>query len=274
MDFFNALFSQPFLRQALVVGLLASLAGGLVGPYVVVRRIGYLAGGIAHTVLAGMGIAYFLGSSPIGGAFICAIVAALLIGSISLSGVDQEDTLIGALWAVGMAVGVLFISQTPGYNANLMSYLFGNLLLSSEGLVQVLLAILAGLALILLLIHRPLTAVIFDEEFARLRGVPTKFLYLLLLCLVAVTVVLLLQAVGLIMVIALLTLPAALAGHHARSLAGMMLIAAIAGSLFTFLGLAISWQADLPSGATIVLLSGIGYIVSLLSRRFIRHRSR
>ncbi|MCM2130698.1 metal ABC transporter permease [Larsenimonas rhizosphaerae] len=262
-DFFHAALTEPFLRQALLVGLLAALAGGLIGPYVVVKRIGYLGGGIAHTVLAGMGIAYFLGGSPIVGAFICALVAAVIIGVISLYSPREEDTVINALWAVGMSVGVLFISQTPGYSTNLTSYLFGNLLLTPPGLASVLSAIVAGLVLVLLLVHRSLTAVIFDEEFASLRGVPARTLYILLLCLVAVSVVVLLQAIGLIMVIALLTLPAALAGHHVRSISAMMLIASLAGMLFIVVGMAISWVADLPSGATIVLVAGLGYFVSI-----------
>ncbi|OHV11922.1 metal ABC transporter permease [Kushneria phosphatilytica] len=270
MDFFAALLEQPFLQQALLVGILAGVAGGLIGPYVVVKRIGYMAGGIAHTVLAGLGIASFLGGAPLVGAFVCAIIAALLIGCISLSGIDQEDTLISAFWAIGMAVGLLFISQTPGYRSDLMSLLFGNLMLSTHAMVVGLGCIVAGLAVILWLIHRPMVAVIFDEEFTRLRGIPTRALYLLLLCLVAITVVLLLQAVGLIMVIALLTLPAALAGHHVRSLAGMMLVASLVSMAFISAGLGVAWQVDLPAGATIVLLTGIGYIVSLAGHRLHR----
>ncbi|MDL2191162.1 metal ABC transporter permease [Cobetia sp. LC6] len=266
MNFITALGSQDFLQNALFAGLLASLAAGLVGPYVVVRRIGYLAGGIAHTVLAGMGIAYFIGASPLVGAFISAILAALLIGYISLKGFDQEDTVIGALWAIGMATGILFISQTPGYKVDLMSYLFGNLLLVPADAIGTLAWMVGGLALVLLLVHRPLTAVIFDEEFARLRGVPVKTLYLLLLVMVAITVVLLLQAVGLIMVLALLSLPAALAGHHARSLGMMIVIASLAAMAFTTGGLALSWQFDLPAGATIVLVAGVAYLLSLIWR--------
>ncbi|MCM5703447.1 metal ABC transporter permease [Larsenimonas salina] len=266
-DFFYALAHQSFLLNALIVGLLAAVAGGLVGPYVVVKRIGYLGGGIAHTVLAGMGIAYFLGASPILGAFICAIIAALIIGVISLNQADHEDTLISAFWAVGMATGVLFISQTPGYATNLTSYLFGNLLLTPSGLAPLLALVVAVIGALLLFVHKPLTAVIFDDEFARLRGVPTKALYLLLLCLVAITVVILLQAVGLIMVIALLTLPSALAGHHVGSLGKMMLFASIAGGAFVFIGMGISWVSDLPSGATIVLVCGVSYFFSLLLKR-------
>ena len=117
------------MQNALMGGILASLACGIIGSYVVVKRIGYLAGGIAHAVLGGMGIAYYLGRSPIEGALVAAIVFAFILGWVSLRMQQQEDTIIGALWAGGMAVGILFISKTPGYNVDLMSFLFGNILM-------------------------------------------------------------------------------------------------------------------------------------------------
>ncbi len=270
--FFDALLQYPFLQKALLGGLLASLGCGLMGSYVVVKRIGYMAGGIAHTVLGGMGIALFLGLAPLGGALVAALVAALLIGGVRLRWRQQEDTLIGVVWAVGMAVGIIFISRTPGYNVNLMSYLFGNILMVTDQSLW-LMALLDLLVLVTVaLCYRPFMAVSFDEEFARLRGVPVAFFYLLLLCLVAVTVVLLIQVVGLILVIALLTLPAAIAGHWVHSLGRMMLLATLLGMLFTAGGLALSYQPDLPSGATIILVAGVGYLVSLILRGLVASR--
>ena len=128
-SFLEALTTQSFLQNALLGGLLASVSCGIIGTYVVVKRIGYLAGGIAHSVLGGMGIAYFLGKDPINGALLASLVAAVLIGWVNLHWRQHEDTIIGALWSVGMAVGILFISKTPGYNIDLMSYLFGNILM-------------------------------------------------------------------------------------------------------------------------------------------------
>ena len=260
--FLEALISQPFMQNALLGGLLASIACGVAGSYVVVRRIGYIAGGIAHAVLGGMGLAYFLGRSPVGGAIIAALVAALIIGWVSIRWKKQEDTTISALWAVGMAVGVLLIARTPGYNVDLMSYLFGNILMIPQSHLNLIFWLDVGIVLLVLLFFKQLLAVSFDEEFARLRQVSVDFFSLLLLCLVALTVVILIQVVGLILVIALLALPAAIAGQFVHSLSRMMLLATVLGAFFTTGGLAVSYQYDLPSGATTVLLTGLAYLAS------------
>lgn len=274
-EFFSALYEHAFLQSALVAGLLASIGCGLMGPYVVVKRITFLAGGIAHSVLGGMGAALYFGFDPLMGALAAAVVAALLIGWVRLQWQAQEDTLIGALWAIGMAAGILFIAKTPGYGTDLMSYLFGNILLVPEeslwfmgGLDALLLAVVGAY-------RHQFLAVALDEEYARLRGIPVTFFYLLLLVLVAVTVVLLIQVVGLILVLALLTLPAAVAGHYVHSLGAMMLFATLFGALVSTLGLAVSYGPDLPAGPTIVLLAGGIYVVSALSTRaLIRRRAR
>ena len=267
-SFIDAISSQVFMQNAIIGGILASVACGVVGSYVVVKRIGYLAGGIAHSVLGGMGIAYYLGRAPIEGALIAALVFAVILGWVSLKMQQQEDTVIGALWAGGMAVGILFISQTPGYSVGLMSFLFGNILMISSGD----LLWIAGLDILILLIvflfYKQFLALSFDEEFARLRGIPVEKFYLLFLSLVALTVVILIQIVGLILVIALLTLPAAVSGQYVRSLNLMMLLATVLGIFFTTGGLALSYQPDLPPGPTIILVAGAFYLVSLVINRF------
>ncbi len=270
--FLAALGDYAFLQTALFAGLLASIGCGVVGTFVVVKRITFMAGGIAHSVLGGMGVALYFGLDPFAGALLAAILSALLIGSVRLVWKTQEDTMIGALWAIGMAIGVLFIAKTPGYTSDLMSFLFGNILLVPTRELW----LMAGLDLVLVatiaLFYRQFLAITFDEELARLRGVPVAFFYLLLLCLVAVTVVLLIQVVGLILVIALLTLPAAIAGHYVYSLSAMMLIATVLGGLFTSLGLAISFGPDLPAGPTMILLAGGVYVLSALFSRFMARR--
>lgn len=273
-EFFTALVTYGFLQSALLAGLLASVGCGVIGTFVVVKRIAFMAGGIAHSVLGGMGAALYFGFDPFVGALLAAIVAALLIGAVRLSWKTQEDTLIGALWAIGMAIGVLFIAKTPGYTSDLMSVLFGNILLVPTHELWW----MAGLDVVLIVAvalgYRQFLAVTFDEEFARLRGVPVALFYLLLLCLVAVTVVLLIQVVGLILVIALLTLPAAIAGQYVHSLAAMMVVATGLGALFTTLGLALSFGPDLPAGPTMILLAGGVYLVSaVVSRQLQRRRA-
>jgi len=261
-EFLDVLISQGFMQNAIIIGLLASVACGVMGSYVVVRRIVFISGGISHTVLGGMGIAYYYGYNPLHGAVISALIAALVIGFVSLRYNQYEDTLIGALWAVGMAVGILFIYKTPGYNVDLMSYLFGNILMVEKESVR-LLAYLDGLIILsVLLFYKRFLAVCFDEEYSKLQGVGVVSTYLLLLCLIALTVVILIQVVGIILVIALLTLPAATARYYARSLVQMMIIASILGALFTTSGLIVSYQPNLPAGATIVVIAGLAYLIA------------
>lgn len=261
-EFLAALSEQPFLQVALIAGLLASVGCGVIGTFVVVKRIAFLAGGIAHSVLGGMGAALYFGFDPLLGALLAAVVSALVIGTVRLVWKAQEDTLIGAIWAIGMAVGILFIAKTPGYATDLMSYLFGNILLVAHRDLWLMAALDLVLVVTVALFYRQFLAVSFDEELARLRGVPVAFYYLLLLCLVAVTVVLLIQVVGLILVIALLTLPAAIAGHYLHSLGGIMLVATLLGAGFTSAGLALSYAPDLPAGPTMILLAGACYVLS------------
>ena len=277
-EFFTALQQQAFLQYALVTGILAGIACGVVGTYVVTRRITYIAGGIAHSVLAGLGAAQYCRTvfgwtwlNPLYGAVVAALLAALVIGFVSLwSATQREDTVIGAVWAIGMAVGILFIFKTPGYNEDLTSYLFGNILMVSPHDLW----LIAGLDLVIVaaavLFYNQLLAVCFDEEFARLRGVHVEFYYLLLLCLTALTVVLLVTVVGIVMVIALLTLPVAVAGHFAKRLWQMMAFSAIFTALLTSLGLFFSYGPDLPAGATTIVLAGAVYLVVVGVSRFIR----
>ena len=272
-DFLQALAEYRFMQYALGACLLASIGCGTIGAYVVIKRIGFVAGGIAHTVLAGLGIAYFLGAEPLYGAIIAALAAAVLIGWIKLRWRQEEDILIAATWSVGMAIGILFIARSPGYAVDLTSYLFGNILLVS-GTDLVLMAVLDALIVcVIVLFHRQFLATAFDEEFARLRGVNVELFYIFLLCIVALTVVLLIQIVGLILVMALLVLPAAAAGQFVTSVARMMLLAVVLSALVTLLGLWVSFATDLPSGATMVVAAGILYATALVARRILRSNS-
>jgi zinc transport system permease protein len=280
VDFLEALPRFAFLQHALAAGLLAGVVCGVVGSFVVVRRITSIAGAIAHCVLAGLGAARWLqvvhGQSwadPMLGAVAAALIAALLIGVISLRAKEREDTLIGALWAVGMAVGILFIARTPGYDQDLMSYLFGNILLVRGSDLGLMLGLDVVVVALCVALYPQLQAVCFDEEFARLRGLKVELYYLLLLGLTALTVVLLVTVVGIVLVIALLTLPAAIAGQLTSTLRGMMAGAALLSIAFTVAGLAISYGPDLPAGATTIVLAGLAYLAVLAGRRLLR-RSR
>ena len=279
-DFFAALSHYSFLQHALLMGLLAAVACGAVGTFVVARRITYLAAGIAHAVLGGMGAAHYFRVvhgvtwlHPLVGAAAAALLAAVIIGLVSLYAHEREDTAIGALWAVGMAVGVIFISQTPGYNQDLMSYLFGNILMVSTADLWMIVALDAVVVGVVLIFYNQLAAVCFDEEFARVRGLSVEFFYLLLLILTALTVVILVTVVGLIMVIALLTIPVAAAGRFARTLLQTMMLATLFSALLTSSGLAVSFSTNLPTGATIILLAGLLYFVVSVVRAGQRSRA-
>jgi zinc transport system permease protein len=272
-EFLEVLTDQVFMRHAMIIGLLASVACGVMGTYVVVKRIVFISGGISHAVLGGMGIAYYYGYDPIYGAMGSALVAAVIIGLVSLHCHQHEDTIIGALWAVGMAVGILFIYKTPGYNVDLMSYLFGNILMVEKESV-LLLGILDALIIILvMLFYKRFTAVCFDEEYSRLQGMGVVSTYLLLLCLIALTVVILVQVVGIILVIALLTLPAATARYFVHSLGAMMVLASLFGAVFTTSGLIVSFYPNLPAGATIIIIAGLAYLLATASRGLWGHLS-
>jgi zinc transport system permease protein len=276
IEFLNALSQYTFLQYALLTGILASIACGIVGSYVITRRISYVAGAISHFILGGMGAAKYFSVvhgwswvEPLHGAVVSALLAAVIIGLVSIRARQREDTVIGALWAIGMAAGILFISQTPGYNEDLMSYLFGNILMVTPNDIWLVAGLDVVVVLVGLVFYNQLLAVCFDEEFARLRGINVELFYLLLLCLTALTVVLLVTVVGIVLVIALITLPAAVAGHFTNTLGRMMLVATIFSILFTTLGLAISYAPNLPAGATIIVLAGMTYLVVTILARYI-----
>lgn len=274
-EFLSALQAHSFLQHALLAGILASIGCGVIGTFVVVRRIGFLAGGIAHAVLAGMGIVYFFGGPPLYGAVPAALVSALLIALINRRFSQYEDTLVAALWSLGIAIGIIFITRTPGYSVDLLGYLFGNILLvTSADLI-----LMAGLDVLILgfvvLFYKPLLAICFDEEFAQVRGIRVELFHVLLLCMVSLTVVLLVKVVGLILVMALLTLPAAAALQFSRSLLPIMGLAVIFGALICSVGLGLSYAPDLPAGATMVVTASVFYMLALGGRvLFMRRRRR
>jgi len=276
----------PFLRYAFFSGMLAAVAFGVMGTYVVVRRISYLAGAIAHCVLGGIGVALYFQTvydlpwcTPMAGAVVSALIGAMVIGLVSRPrrgapyARQREDTAIGALWAIGMAVGLLFLAKTPGY-VDPMSYLFGNILMISKQDLW----LIGGLDVLILVMgtffYHKFLAVCFDEEFAALRGVRVEAYYLLLLCLTALTVVLLVSVVGIVMVIALLTLPAAMASHFSRRLWQMMILSVLLCMAFTAGGLGISYSYNLPTGPTIIVFTGAGYLVLAASTQLRRGTDR
>ncbi|MDX9800446.1 MAG: metal ABC transporter permease [Spirochaetia bacterium] len=268
-DFFSALFdpSIPLIRYAVIAGLVSSIAFGMIGSYVVVKRTTYIAGAVSHAALAGIGLSVFLKElysimwlTPLLGGIAASVTAALVISWITLKGSERSDTAIGIVWSVGMAAGLLFIFKTPGYG-NPMSYLFGNILLITKNDLLIITALDIAVVLVILLFYRQFLALSFDEEFTRVRGVNTIFYDTLLNILIAVTVVLMVSTVGILMVIAFLTIPPAAAGLFTNRLWKMMALSVLICASVTFIGLYISFALDIPSGPTTIIAAAFLYFI-------------
>ncbi len=260
---FDAL-QYEFMRNAVMSGVLAAIACGIIGTYVVAKRMVFISGGISHASFGGIGLGYYIGISPIVGALLFALASAMGMGLVTRRTKLPDDTAIGIMWAVGMAIGIIFIGLKPGYPPDLMSYLFGNILLVPFSDVITMAVLDVVIILVVVLLYKEFLAISFDEEFGTVIGIPTEFISLLLLGLIALTIVVLIKVVGIILVIALLTIPAAIARQFTDRLVNMMLLSILFGLILTMGGLWISNELDLASGATIILVGGIAYMVSYL----------
>ncbi|QJB55170.1 metal ABC transporter permease [Pseudodesulfovibrio sp. zrk46] len=253
-----------FMQNALMAGLLASIICGMIGTLVVVNRIVFISGGIAHASYGGVGLAFFLGLPvlPVTTAF--TLLAALVMAKVTLHARERADTVIGVIWAAGMALGIILLDLTPGYNVDLMSYLFGSILAVPRSDIW----IMAGLACVVFLavvaFYRGFLVMSFDEEFARSRGVPVDFLYFLLISMVGLSVVMIIRVVGLILVIALLTIPPFIAERRTRSLDAMMILSTLLSAFFTVVGLFVSYLTNITSGASIIAVAAVCFFLSFL----------
>lgn len=260
-----------FMRNAVMAAIMASAICGVIGTLVVVNRIVFLAGGIAHAAYGGIGLAFFLGLPYFVGIFGFSVVASMIMAAITLKEKNRADTFIGVVWAVGMALGVILLDIKEGYNVDLMSYLFGSILTvpSSE------LYIMAGLSLFIVIIvgfyYHDFLAMSYDQEFAQLRGVSVKPLYFLLIGMIALSVVMVIKVVGLILIIALLTIPPFIAERYTNSLLQMMLFSGFLSIIFSLVGLWFSYKLNLTSGATIIMVAAFAFFLSLLIDRIRKH---
>ena len=253
------IFGYEFMRNALLASLLASVACGVIGAYVVSKRIVFISGGIAHASFGGIGLGYLAGISPVLGATLFSLLSAVSMGLITRRSRLPEDTAIGILWAMGMALGIIFIGLTPGYAPDLFSYLFGNILTVPASDLFLMLGLDAFIITVVFLLFKEFLAISFDEEYSLVSGIPVEVLYITMLCLIALTIVVLIRVVGIILVIALLTIPASLARQFTHHMGWMMLLAVVFSIIFTFTGLWLSYILDLASGATIILTSGLTF---------------
>jgi zinc transport system permease protein len=256
-----------FMRHALLAGLLASLICGVMGSLVVVNRIVFLSGGIAHAAYGGIGLALYFGWPYLAGTLGFSLTAAMVMAAVSMRAKHRADTIIGVIWAVGMALGIIMIDLSPGYNVDLMSYLFGSILTVPLPELWIMAALGALITLGSRYYYKDLLALSYDEEFAQIRGVPVKALYYGMIATLAITIVMVIQVVGLILVIALLTIPPFIMEKHAKSLAQMMIGSVVLGALFTLAGLWLSYRYNISSGASIILVAGLAFFISLAIHR-------
>ncbi|HEV8239514.1 MAG TPA: metal ABC transporter permease [Thermoanaerobaculia bacterium] len=274
MDALAHLLSFEFVRHALVAGLLASVLCGVVGTFVVVKRLVFISGGISHAAFGGLGLCYWLGVDYRWGASAVAVGSALALAGAGRDRGRSHDATIGILWAVGMALGIVFLHLTPGYAPNLQTYLFGNILTVTAQDVRLTAGLVVVLVALLALFWKELVAVAFDEAFAAVQGVPVRLALAGLMVAIALAVVFLIQLVGTLLVIALLTIPPALALRLANGFLAVMVTATLAGALMTLGGLALSYSFDLPSGPAVVLLGAVLLLLVDGAQRVRRYTAR
>ncbi|MFV0553509.1 MAG: metal ABC transporter permease [Mangrovibacterium sp.] len=248
------MFQYQFFNHAALASLFAAISCGIIGTYIVSRRIVFISGGITHASFGGIGISYFLGMNPMLGAGIFALLSALGIEYFTRSAKLREDSSIAIWWSLGMAIGIIFIYLTPGYAPNLMSYLFGSILTVSSGELY----FMAGLSLLLILIftlmQRTIIYIAFDETFAHTTGLPVRSIGYFMMSLIALTIVLNIRVVGIILIMSLLTIPQATANIFTKDFSKMMWLSVLIAFLGAFGGLLLSFYADIPSGATIIVV--------------------
>lgn len=275
MEFLQEVLQYKFFIHAVLASVLCGVACGMVGTYVVCRRLVFLSGGITHSSFGGIGIAYYLGLNPLLGAFCFAVLSAIGIEACAADKRIREDSAIGLIWSLGMAVGIIFVYMTPGYAPNLMSFLFGNILSVTVSDLVGMAIVVAAVVVVFALFYRPVMYVAFDREYAASQNVPTRWIGYLMAVLIAVTIVISIRVVGIVLLISLLTMPAVIANQLTRSFGRMMAGASVVAVAGTLIGLYASYLLDIPSGAaTIFVLTVALIIVKLLPlRKFIRKRN-
>jgi zinc transport system permease protein len=254
------ILQYSFFNNALIIGILSGVVCGIVGSFVVIKKISFISGSIAHASFGGIGLAYFFGFSPVLGAILFSVISALGISFINKKNKNQEDASIGAIWAIGMAVGLIFIYFTPGYSSDLMTYLFGNILLSTSSDLWYILILNIFVIFSVAFLFKWLLVTIFDEEFAIVTNIPVFPIYSFFLVLVALSVVVLIRSVGVILVIALLTLPASSSQLLTKKFKYIIVWSIVLAVFANVSGIILSYYLNVPSGPIIVLLAALIYL--------------
>ena len=261
----SELLQYKFILNSLLAGIFASISCGIIGTYIVTRRMVFLSGGITHSSFGGIGIGYYFGFNPIISAAIFGVLSALGVEYISKRSDIREDSVIGILWSFGMAVGIMFVFLTPGYVPNLMSYLFGSILTVSTLDIMLMLGLSIILILVFTLFYRVILFISYDQEFAKTHNIAVSFINYVLIGLVALTIVLNIKVVGIILVISLLTIPQSIANLFTKDFKNIIIVSIVIGLIGAFLGLLISFKINIPSGAAIIFSL---VVIFLLAKSF------
>lgn len=268
------LIEYQFLQNAVISAILASIACGIIGSIIIEKRLVMMSGGIAHTAFGGIGLGFFLGIEPIIGALFISICSALGIATIKRKTSMNTDIPIGIFWSAGMSLGILFIALTPGYPPDMNTYLFGDILTVSRNNIYIILLLDALVVFSVVALYHPLKAYLFDEEFSTVIGIKTTFIEYLLFILIALAVVVVIHVIGIILIMALLTAPPAIAKLFTHDLKKLMIYSTVLGIIFTLTGLWISYTLNIPSGAAIALFISLVYSGVYLVRAIIQRKSR
>lgn len=256
------LFSYGFFRHAFLSAFLMSITCGIIGTYIVSRRMVFISGGITHASFGGVGLGYFLGVPPLAGAAVFAVLAALATENLTRRKILRNDSVIAIMWSLGMALGIIFVYLTPGYAPNLMSYLFGSIITVNKGDLWLMFALALIVIAFFVIFYRPILYISFDEQFARTKGIPVMLLNYLLIILVALTIVLSIRIAGIILVLSILTIPQNIAMLFTNRFSNIMFVSVGIGFLGSFLGLLFSYYLDIPSGACIIFTLVILYLAA------------
>lgn len=262
------ILSYEFMQNALIAGILVSIACGIIGSLIVINKMSFIAGGMAHGAYGGIGIAFFIGVTPIFCATIWTLFLAILVAFITYENKNSNDAIIGAIWSFGMAIGIIFVDITPGYNPDLMSYLFGSILAVPKSDLLFISFVDFVFFIFVVVFYRQICAISFDMEFAKLRGVNVKFLYYCIICAMSLCVMICIQVVGLILVIALMTIPPFIAQNFSKSLLSMMIKSCILSLIFTICGLFLSYKFNITSGASIILVASLIFFISCFIKKY------
>jgi len=256
------LFEYGFIQNAFTAALLMSVTCGIIGTYIVSRRMVFITGGITHSSFGGVGIGYFLGIPPLAGAAVFAVLAALITENLTRKKILRNDSIIAIMWSLGMALGIIFVYLTPGYAPNLMSFLFGSIITVTTTDLWFMFSLTTTVLLFFFILFKPILYISFDEQFAKTRGIPVMLMNYLLIILVALTIVLSIRVAGIILVLSILTIPQNIANIFTNRFSVIMITSVILGFIASMVGLVVSYYLDIPSGATIIFSLVLMYLAA------------